>query len=162
MTTPSVEPESALLLKPEWAHAILHNGKDIELRSTPCPSKVGKTVAIGTGGMLLGQVEIVGCWLLCHGRDGQVEDHPGNPPFSTFRSTADRHQVYDESIVAEYKNIWAWELKHLIVYSTPKPYFHPKGAIVWIDLTKQRDGKPLVKREPEQRIRQVKKRPSKK
>ena len=62
------------------------------------------------------------------------------------------------------KDIWAWELKNPIVYSTPKPYFHPRGAIVWIDLTKQRDGKSLVKREPEQRIRRVvtnnKKRPS--
>ena len=51
--------------------------------------------------------------------------------------------------------IGAWELKNPIVYSTPKPYFHPRGAIVWIDLTKQRDGKSLVKREPEQRIRRV-------
>ena len=76
---------------------------------------------------------------------------------------ADRHHVHDW-IVIDYKDIWTWEHKNPIVYGTPKPYFHPRGAIVWIDLTKQRDGKSLVKREPEQRIRRVvtnnKKRPS--
>ena len=157
MTT--TEPTSALLMKPEWAHEILHNGKDLELRSKPCHSKVGKTVALGTGGMLLGEVTIVGCFLLAHVRDGQLKDHKPH----SFRACADRHHVYDW-IVIEYKDIWAWELKNPIVYSTPKPYFHPRGAIVWIDLTKQRDGKSLVKREPEQRIRRVvtnnKKRPS--
>ena len=157
MTT--TEPTSALLIKPGWAHEILHNGKDLELRSKPCHSKVGKTVALGTGGMLLGEVTIVGCFLLAHVRDGQLKDHKPH----SFRACADRHHVYDWTVI-EYKDIWAWELKNPIVYSTPKPYFHPRGAIVWIDLTKQRDGKSLVKREPEQRIRRVvtnnKKRPS--
>ena len=130
------EPKSALLMKPEWAHEILHNGKDLELRSSPCHSKVGKTVALGTGGMLLGEVTIVGCFFA-----------------GSFMSLI--HVMFEKDIW-KITNIWAWELKNPIVYSsTPKPYFHPKGAIVWIDLTKQRDGKPLVKREPEQRIRRV-------
>ena len=98
-------------------------------------------------------------FLLAHVRDGQLKDHK----LHSFRGCADRHHVYDWTVI-EYKDIWAWELKNPIVYSTPKPYFHPRGAIVWIDLTKQRDGKSLVKREPEQRIRRVvtnnKKRPS--
>ena len=106
-----------------------------------------------------GEVTIVGCFLLAHVRDGQLKDHKPH----SFRACADRHHVYDWTVI-EYKDIWAWELKNPIVYSTPKPYFHPRGAIVWIDLTKQRDGKSLVKREPEQRIRRVvtnnKKRPS--
>ena len=84
MTTIIAEPKSALLMKPEWAHEILHNGKDLELRSSPCHSKVGKTVALGTGGMLLGEVTIVGCFLLAHVRDGHLEDHK---PYS-FRSCA--------------------------------------------------------------------------
>jgi hypothetical protein len=126
MTT--TELTSALLMKPEWAHEILHNGKDLELRSKPCHSKVGKTVALGTGGMLLGEVTIVGCFLLAHVRDGQLEDHKPH----SFRSCADRHHVYNDWTVIEYKDIWAWELKNPIVYSTPKPYFHPRGAIVWI------------------------------
>ena len=153
----SESPKSALLLKPEWARDILHNGKDLELRSTSCQSKVGKTVAIGTGGMLLGEVTIVGCFLLAHVRDGKLEDHKPH----SFTACADRHHVYDWSEI-QYQNIWAWELKNPLIYSIPKPYFHPRGAIVWIDLTKQRDGIPLVKREPEQRIRRrvVKKRPA--
>lgn len=148
MPTTTTEPQSALLLKSEWCHKILHCGKDLELRGTPCHSKVGKTVALGTGGLLLGEVTISSCFLLAHVRDGRLEDHS---PYS-FNACAPRHHVYDLSVV-QYKNVWAWELNNPVVYSVPKPYFHPQGAIVWIDLTKQQDGKPLVKREPEKRIR---------
>lgn len=55
---------------------------------------------------------------------------------------ADRHHVHDW-IVIDYKDIWTWEHKNPIVYGTPKPYFHPL------------DGKPLCKRDPEQRIKRV-------
>ena len=52
----------------------------------PLSFKVGKTVALGTGGMLLGEVTIVGCFLLAHVRDGHSEDLK---PYS-FRIRSDR------------------------------------------------------------------------
>ena len=46
-------------------------------------------------------------FLLAHVRDGQLEDHKPH----SFRSCADRHHVYNDWTVIEYKDIWAWELK---------------------------------------------------
>lgn len=129
-------PKSALLMKPYWADQIIHHGKNIELRSF-CIVKKGR-IALACGGLLVGEVTIKNCFLLLQqDPDGQMRQL-GTTAFTDLKS---QHRVEDSDVetlqvLSKYKKVWAWELEDPIAYTPPQGYFHPRGAIRWVDLTK--------------------------
>lgn len=132
--------DRALILKPNWVEEILYRGKDIELRS--CATKVRGRVALASGGKLFGEVTIKNCFLnVCQrDRDGMWEDIS---PWS-WDGLYHRHHVcaFDcGPLLRTWKKIYAWELESPVAYNSPKDFFHPPGAVIWVIL-KHDDNQP--------------------
>ena len=124
-------PESALLMKLEWADKILNHGKSIELRSKST-TKRGR-IALASGGKLLGEVTIKDCYVIAENDPEKGIFMQDVPPHS-FQGLAARHQVHESSILCNYKKVWAWELEDPLTYGIPREYFHPRGAQMWVSL----------------------------
>ena len=115
-------PSSGLIVKQPWIEMILEGSKTLEIRSSRT-SKRGKVALIESGSsQIVGEVEITGCIEISR------ED---------FHAYQESHKVLDLDNV-HYKRLYGWRLANVNRYAVPVRYSHPKGAIVWVDLTKQK------------------------
>ena len=122
-------PSHALVMKKSWAEKILSHGKVIELRG--CSTTRRGKIALASGGLLMGEVEVKDCFLVAAKNDaGELEDCY---PYS-LQNMTHLHQVEDFSILKGYKKVFAWTLRSPALYQVPRPYSHPRGAVIWVNL----------------------------
>lgn len=114
-----MELEKALIVKKFWLDKIFDEGKVWEMRSTR--TNITGTIGLieaGTG-MIVGEANLFGC------SDRTVPKEEGLIKY---------HKIEDLDLLDKWK--WAWFLSKAKRYENPIPYKHPKGAVIWVDLTK--------------------------
>ena len=110
-----------LLIRSPWIDLILKGKKTWELRSRK--TSVRGTIAlirVGSG-QILGICKLVGV-------AGPLE-------FDDLRMNITKHRVPPEGFSGfSSGKIFAWLLDDAMTFSSPIPYEHPRGAVVWVRL----------------------------
>lgn len=74
-------------------------------------------------------------WELLVVGEAQVQTVHGPLAAPDLERHADRHRVTADQLLAlSYPQVYAWELAEVMAYPTPRPYDHPRGAIIWVKL----------------------------
>lgn len=108
-----------LLIRAPWIDLIFQGEKTWEIRGTNT-KKRGTIALIKSGtGTILGTVELVAAKKL------SIEEYQNSKKF---------HGVADCSVLP-YKNTYAWVFENPVLFEEPKPYSHPMGAVIWVNLT---------------------------
>lgn len=137
--TSSTLPEVALVIKKQWCQEIFEGTKIWEIRGNSTTRRGTIAVAQAGSKQIIGQVDILDC--LCVGRregdqivpwDGT---HVAHMNFIGANANSTKHCIQDIHATIKYPKIFAWVLGNKCLYTTPKPYNHPKGCIQWIKLT---------------------------
>lgn len=115
--------DKAFIVKPYWGELILKGLKSWEIRGTGTQVRGRVGVIFSGTGMIHGSVEIVGSSLLLR------ED------FDMFRKY---HHIPGEFDSLPYAEPHIWYLKDPIKFTDPIPYCHPQGAVIWVDLSKNK------------------------
>lgn len=107
-----------LIIKKEPLNKIFNEGKIWEIRGSKCKIR-GKINLIESGsGLIKGTCEIIDCI-------GPLTD-------KDFLENKNKH--LSGNFGSRYKNKYAWVLKNAKEIK-PISYKHPKGAIIWVNLT---------------------------
>lgn len=120
----SSSPGAALVVKSPWAEMILQGRKCWELRSQKTQKRERICIALSGSKKLLGEVDLVDCI--------ELDDH-------SIENNFNKHQVVDPRHILKIQSpapIYAWVLQSPSLYSSPKEYHHPSGAITWVQLNK--------------------------
>jgi hypothetical protein len=107
----------ALIVNKEWLNKIFDEGKIWEMRTTK--TKITGRIGLiekGTG-LVVGEVELVGCSLL---------------PIPKDKRFIKYHKINNLDLLDKWK--WAWILNDAKRYEIPKKYTHPIGAVIWVNL----------------------------
>ncbi len=107
-----------LIIRKEWLNKIFQTGKCWEMRTTDTKHR-GETALIEAGTSL-----IVG---LCH----ITATHKLRQ--DEARASLQCHQVDDLSLLNKW--CWAWHLANIHQFQIPIPYQHPRGAVIWVNLS---------------------------
>ena len=104
-----------LIIKEKYLQKILSGKKTWEIRGSKT-HKRGRIGLIQSGsGKIIGECELIDCIKL---------------DLDTYLKNQDKH--CSENTTLTYKQTYAWVLKSPIRYTSPKPYTHPQGAIIWV------------------------------
>ncbi len=130
-------PVRALVVHREYLEKILNGTKSIEVRGTSTTKR--GVIALACNKELYGEVEIVDCKKLAiraSRRDylqpwGEEEDF-----ILGLRCSMRTGLGFEEVISMKYLKFYGWCLANPTQYEVPKSYYHPRGAMSWIDLTK--------------------------
>ncbi len=99
---------------------ILDGSKTWEIRG--CNTKIRGEVALIESGTktIVGTVTLEDC--------KKIETHE-------LLITSQYHGIKpEEQQIVTYKNIYAWVLSNPKRFDIPKPYNHPQGAVIWVNL----------------------------
>lgn len=108
----------ALIIKQPWIDHILNGEKDWEIRGSKTNIR-GEIELIPSGsGLIAGKCCIVECKQLS---------------LQEYRQSKQYHCIEDVDVLP-YKKTFAWVLTNPKRYSKPKPYKHPRGAIIWVNV----------------------------
>lgn len=110
--------DRALIIRKKWLDMILNGYKSWEMRSTRTKIRGHIGLIEAGSGMIVGEAHLVGCAV--------IED------LEDVTAYYSHHRVDDLSLLKKWK--WAWILDNVIRFDTPKPYNHPKGAVIWVKL----------------------------
>jgi len=111
-----------LIIKKPWIDFILDGMKSWEIRGSNTKIR-GEIELIQSGsGLVVGKVDLIDCKELS---------------LSEYQSSSDKHQIYDGLDSLPYKRTFAWIIKNPIRYKKPRPYKHPNGAIIWVNLNEK-------------------------
>lgn len=108
----------ALIIKKPWIEYILNGQKTWEIRG--CNTKIrGRIELIESGsGKIIGSCEIYDSKQL------SLQD---------YQSNTSKHKIKDTKSLP-YTKTYAWLIRDAERYKEPKPYKHPQGAIIWVNL----------------------------
>ena len=109
-----------LIIKKDPLDKILDGKKTWEIRGSKT-SHLGKIALIESGsGTVVGSAEIV--------------EVIGPLNKADFMKNLDKHGISSASISKglRYKKSYAWVLKNAKKLKQPRPYTHPKGAVIWV------------------------------
>ena len=108
-----------LIVKPKWAELILSGQKTWEIRGSNTNKREIIGIAESGTGKVFGEVELIGSSRMC---------------FRDFIFNFDRHWIEKtwKELHEIYKTPYIWELRNAKRYDEPKPYNHPKGAVIWV------------------------------
>ena len=108
----------ALVIKKPWIDLILDGLKTWEIRGSR--TKVRGTIELiqSGSGLVIGTAEIVDCIELS---------------IDLYKSSFDKHQINEVGNLP-YKKTYAWVMKNPHRYAKPRPYKHPQGAVIWVNL----------------------------
>lgn len=108
-----------LILKEKYGSQILSGNKSWELRNNNTKKRGKIFIAYSKTGKIFGEVELYDTLKLTK---------------EIFDNNIDKHLSEGswETLLARYKNPYAWLLKEPILYDVSIPYKHPKGAIIWV------------------------------
>lgn len=115
-------PVRGLIIREPWLSMILAGRKDWEMRSRSTTVR-GSIALIRSGsGLVVGVARLTGC-----GERLAPE---------AMRASNHRHGVPAERIDRVIADGWTipWQLEGARALSSPLPYRHPKGAVVWVRL----------------------------
>lgn len=117
-------PDRALIVRQPWIDLILSGKKTWEMRcaKTNVRGRIG-LIEQGTG-LIFGEVNIV----------DSLEDLSFCEIIENVH--LDKHCIPNSKIDLFKKWPFPWVLSNAIRYETPIKYNHPKGAVIWVDLTK--------------------------
>lgn len=108
-----------LVIKSPYIDLILSGKKKWEIRGSNTNIR-GKIALIKSGsGLIYGEVELVGCKEI----------------------TLEEYKEYYLELYGKkteklpYKRTYAWIVVNPIIYREPKKYSHPRGAVIWINLS---------------------------
>jgi hypothetical protein len=107
-----------LIVRQPWLDLILSDQKTWEMRSKPTKNR-GKIALIQSGsGLILGTCDLEACFFL-----NSVDE---------FEKNIEKHCVASWSNLVKYR--WAWVVGNPKRFESPKPYKHPHGAVIWVNL----------------------------
>jgi hypothetical protein len=112
----------ALVIKKQWLDLILARRKSWELRGSRTKIR-GRIGLIESGsGKIMGRCEL--------------DDVRGPLSISELRRTSKKHGVRRGDFGARppYKKTYAWVLKNPKRFRRPRPYTHPQGAVIWVNV----------------------------
>lgn len=146
-------PKTALIVKRQWAEALLSGTKSWEIRGVSTSKRTRIALAVSGTGQLWGEVTIRDAKLVGYRLpNGRLV--PGNVSSADFISNNfERHRISNLDLV-QYPKIWAWVMTDPKKYDPPKSYVHHPGCVIWNPLDKPPKSKP--------KATAVKKRPSRK
>ncbi|WP_017154560.1 ASCH domain-containing protein [Bacillus bingmayongensis] len=109
-----------LIIKSPYIEKILQGEKTWEIRGTNTNIR-GRIALIKSGsGTVLGTVELVASRKLT---------------LHEYQTSEEFHCISREDCFnPRYKNIYAWVLRNPVTFSAPRPYKHPQGAVIWVNL----------------------------
>ena len=108
-----------LIVKPKWAELILSGQKTWEIRGSNTNKRGIIGIAESGTGKVYGEVELI---------DSTPLDLKG---FFIGQKWHKLDIAWTE-LWTRYKTPYAWELRNAKRYDEPKPYNHPKGAVIWV------------------------------
>lgn len=112
----------ALIIKKRWLDLILAKRKSWEIRGSRTTIR-GRIGLIESGsGKIMGTCEL--------------DDVRGPLSISELRRTSSKHGVPPRDFGSRppYKKTYAWVLKNPRRFRRPRPYEHPQGAVIWVNL----------------------------
>jgi ASCH domain len=116
-----VSVERGLIIRGFWLEMILSGKKSWEMRSTPTKIR-GRIGLIEKGtGLIVGEVDL-------------IDSLPALNLHDYFDYTPNHRIIYGDNASQKWR--YPWVLRGAERYVAPKKYKHPKGAVVWVDLTK--------------------------
>ncbi|RWY79148.1 RNA-binding protein [Rhizobium leguminosarum] len=117
-------PAKGLIVREPWVSALVDGRKKWELRGSKTAHR-GSTAFIAAGsGLVLGEAILV--------------DVVGPLDRDSLSGSKNLHLVdLDwETIALPYRATFAWVFENAVRYHRPIPYIHPRGAVIWVDLSK--------------------------
>lgn len=109
-----------LIVKSPWIEKILSGEKTWEIRGRK--TNIRGTVALiksGTG-MIYGTVDVLDC------KELTIEE---------YRDKQEFHRIpHDMFPSLPYPKTYAWIFSNPVIFDNPKPYAHPQGAVIWVNL----------------------------
>lgn len=107
-----------LIIRKPWLDEIFYHGKHWEMRSTSTKHRgLVKLIEAGSG-MIVGECFLSGV-------------HKVSKDMAASSYSA--HRVSDLSLLEKW--CYAWRLTQIKRYDKPIPYEHPKGAVIWVNLS---------------------------
>lgn len=108
----------ALIIKQPWIDYILDGNKTWEIRGSNTNVR-GEIELIQSGsGLVVGKCKIIDCKELT---------------LQEYKQSKAYHNIENRNNLP-YKKTYAWILSDATRYEAPRPYSHPKGAIIWVRL----------------------------
>lgn len=110
---------TGLVIRQPWLDMILNGTKTWEIRGNNT-RKRGRIALIESGsGLIIGETTLV-----------------SSLPVSRSEALANeaRHQIRDWQRTVRYARPHAWVLRDTVRLDPPRPYRHPRGAVVWVCL----------------------------
>ena len=108
----------ALIIKQPWIDYILNGKKTWEIRSSNIKIR-GRIALIQSGtGLVIGECDLVDCIKLNE---------------NTYQQNQKLHCI-DNISQMPYKNTYAWVIENAVRFEKPKPYKHPNGAVIWVNI----------------------------
>jgi hypothetical protein len=113
----------ALIIDEPWMSEVLAGRKTWEMRKTACRLR-GRIALIRKGsGQVVGTAEVIDTL----------------PPLDTrdaYAASEDRHRIPPARQATAFADGWRhpWVLRNAQKLSTPIPYQHPRGAVIWVTL----------------------------
>ena len=141
---------SALRVRRRWCEEIFDHGKTWDLRGAATRRRGLVHIAeLGTGGKIVGQVEIVECLLVgvrwstpgrfkwsCDRTMYHLQDKRQAHLLFTLADNFRYHRVpFDELHKFNYKNVYAWVLRSPVRYLRPVPFEQAMGCVTWVSIT---------------------------
>jgi hypothetical protein len=110
--------KKGLIIKKVWLDKIFDEGKIWEMRATKTKIN-GKIALIESGtGMIVGEANLIGC---------------SHIPVKPNDKYIHLHKIEDVKLLEKWK--YPWILSDAKRYDKPKPYKHPQGAVIWVNLS---------------------------
>lgn len=115
--------QRALIIKKRWLDLILLGEKTIEIRGSNSRIRGKIGLIESKSGLIMGSCNIVDSILVNENNLDYVLKH------SCIQTV--------ENLKKFYKSQYAWKLEDATKFKSPIKYSHPKGAVIWVDLSKQ-------------------------
>lgn len=116
--------KKALIIKRNWLDLILFGQKTFEIRSSNTNIR-GNIALIESGsGFIVGRCNIIDSFELDKSNIKEI----------LLKSCIENEKI----IYSMYKRPFVWIIDDAFRYNTPIEYKHPKGAVIWVDIEKQK------------------------
>jgi hypothetical protein len=110
-----------LIIKSPWIELIFQGRKTWEIRGSNTSIRGQIALIKSASGLVLGKVDLIDSRRLTLGE---------------LQATEAMHCIpREQCTVAPYDKIHAWVVANPVLFKSPVPYVHPRGAVIWVNLT---------------------------
>ena len=107
-----------LIIKAKWLDKIFNENKIWEIRGSNTNIRGAIELIESGSGLVVGKCNIIGCKELS---------------LTEYQQAKNFHKIEDVDILP-YNKTYAWIISNVERYEIPRPYYHPQGAIIWVNL----------------------------